>query len=66
MGRAASSSKDRYDARMLPYSSLRILFIDVEASGLGIGSWPVEVAWAWIDNTGGVQSDAILIRPDPD
>lgn len=41
--------------------SLTIAFIDVEASGLGSHSWPLEVGWA-------IESGApvsLLIRPDP-
>lgn len=37
-----------------------IAFIDLEASGLGPKSWPVEVAWAFLDGP----AEALLIRPD--
>lgn len=36
-------------------------FIDLEASGLGSRSWPVEVGWAFVNG----QSDSFLVRPDP-
>lgn len=36
-------------------------FIDLEASGLGARSWPVEVGWAFADGGGG----GFLLRPDP-
>lgn len=36
-------------------------FIDLEASGLGSRSWPVEVGWAFADGT----ADSFLVRPDP-
>jgi len=37
-------------------------FIDIEASGLGPGSWPIEVAWTLSDGTAVTH----LIRPEPD
>lgn len=37
----------------------RIAFIDLEASGLGARSWPVEAGWAFVDGQGG----SILIQP---
>lgn len=41
-----------------------ILIIDFEASGLGPGSWPIEVGLAWVaDET--VRSWSSLIRPEP-
>jgi hypothetical protein len=40
----------------------RIAFIDLEASGLGTASWPIEVGWCF--TTG--RPDAILIKPDED
>jgi hypothetical protein len=36
-------------------------FIDLEASGLGARSWPVEIGWAFADGT----ADSFLVRPDP-
>ena len=38
-----------------------VLFVDVEASSLGPGSFPIEVGWAADDGTEG----AVLIRPAP-
>lgn len=37
-----------------------LAFIDLEASGLGARSWPVEVGWAFADG----RSSSLLIRPD--
>jgi hypothetical protein len=37
-------------------------WIDVEASSLFVGSWPVSVGWSFDDLTGG----RMLIRPEPD
>lgn len=42
-----------------------VLIIDLEASGLGPGSWPIEVGLAWVEE-GRVQSWSSLIRPEPD
>ena len=42
-----------------------VLIIDFEASGLGPGSWPIEVGLAWVE-AGEVRSWASLIRPEPD
>ena len=42
-----------------------VLIIDVEASGLGPGSWPIEVGIAWSE-AGEVRSWSSLIRPEPD
>jgi len=39
----------------------RILFVDVEASSLGPGAFPIEVGWAGDDGTEG----AVLIKPAP-
>ncbi|MGE0408349.1 MAG: hypothetical protein AB7P23_03700 [Amphiplicatus sp.] len=39
----------------------KLAFLDIEASGLGSRSWPVEAGWAFAE--GGVSST--LIRPDP-
>lgn len=41
-----------------------VLIIDFEASGLGSGSWPIEVGLAWIEG-GEVRSWSSLIRPEP-
>lgn len=35
-------------------------FIDLEASGLGARSWPVEIGWAFADGA----ADSFLVRPD--
>ncbi|MEQ8935713.1 MAG: hypothetical protein RIE56_07965 [Amphiplicatus sp.] len=43
----------------LPATARKLVFIDLEASGLGSKSWPVEVGWAFED--GAAQS--LLIRP---
>ncbi len=42
-----------------PATARKLAFIDLEASGLGSKSWPVEVGWAFED--GAAQS--LLIRP---
>jgi len=42
-----------------------VLIIDLEASGLGPGSWPIEVGLAWVE-AGEVRSWSSLIRPEPD
>lgn len=42
-----------------------VLILDLEASGLGPGSWPVEVGIAWVE-AGEVRSWSSLIRPEPD
>lgn len=39
----------------------KLAFIDLEASGLGAKSWPLEVGWAFAS---GGAPDAILIQPD--
>jgi DNA polymerase III subunit epsilon len=41
-----------------------VLIIDLEASGLGPGSWPIEVGLAWVEG-GAVKSWSSLIRPEP-
>lgn len=47
---------------MAPESrTARKAFIDLEASGLGSKSWPVEVGWAF----GEGEPVAMLIKPDP-
>lgn len=37
-------------------------FLDVEASGLGSKSWPIEVGWAFGDG----KSSSFLVKPAPD
>ena len=37
-----------------------IAFIDLEASGLGAASWPVEVGWCFLDGA----PTSMLVRPD--
>jgi DNA polymerase-3 subunit epsilon len=41
-----------------------LLIIDFEASGLGPGSWPIEVGLSWVE-AGRVQVWSSLIRPEP-
>ena len=41
-----------------------VLIIDLEASGLGPGSWPIEVGLAWVE-AGAVRTWSSLIRPEP-
>jgi hypothetical protein len=43
-----------------PAIARKIAFIDLEASGLGSKSWPVEVAWTFTEGP----PAAFLIRPD--
>jgi hypothetical protein len=43
--------------------SHRTAVIDVEASGLGPGTYPIEVAWGFADND---QADSFLISPADD
>lgn len=43
-----------------PAAARKIAFIDLEASGLGSKSWPVEVAWTFTEGP----PAAFLIRPD--
>jgi len=38
-----------------------IAFIDIEASGLGPKSWPVEIGWAFVAGP----AEAMLVRPSP-
>ncbi len=38
----------------------RIVFIDVEASGLCEKSWPIEIGWGFVDES----PHAVLIKPD--
>lgn len=42
-----------------------VLILDLEASGLGRDSWPIEVGIAWVE-AGEVRSWSSLIRPEPD
>lgn len=44
----------------------RICWIDFEASGLGKGTFPTEIGWAYVARTGGITSGSCLIRPIPD
>lgn len=37
-----------------------IVFLDLEASGLGPASWPIEVGWCFVSG----RPSAVLIRPD--
>ena len=39
-----------------------VAFIDLEASGLGANSWPIEVGWGWPDG----EPRAYLINPSDD
>jgi hypothetical protein len=41
-----------------------LAFMDIEASGLGTGSWPVEIGWAL--PFGPKRNGAVLIRPVPE
>lgn len=41
-----------------------LVIIDLEASGLGPGSWPIEVGLAWFEE-GEVSTWSSLIRPEP-
>lgn len=47
------------DTRALPIVR-RLAFVDIEASGLGSKSWPVEVGWAFEEGA----ATSILVRPD--
>ncbi|MDT0684718.1 hypothetical protein RM543_18855 [Roseicyclus sp. F158] len=40
----------------------RVILIDFEASGLGSGTWPIEVGLAWVEGTE-IGSWSTLIRP---
>lgn len=42
-----------------------LVFVDLEASGLGPETWPIEIGLACILADGTVHSEASLIRPDP-
>src|SRR5260370_21993492 len=41
----------------------RVVFIDLEASGLGSVSFPTEMGWALIVEDGSVESGSCLIKP---
>ena len=41
-----------------------MMFVDLEASGLGEDSWPIEIGFAWIEG-GRVRWASKLIRPEP-
>jgi hypothetical protein len=43
-----------------------VLFVDLEASSLELGGYPIEVGWAAADAFGGVTHDSLLIRPTLD
>ncbi len=40
------------------------MFVDLEASGLGPDSWPIELGVAWIDEEDEIRSESRLIRPE--
>lgn len=42
-----------------------IVFVDLEASGLGPGSWPIEVGLAKLHADGSISIDVSLVRPHP-
>lgn len=42
-----------------------VVILDLEASGLGRGSWPIEVGLAWVED-GEIKTWSSLIRPEPD
>lgn len=44
-------------------AEIRHAMLDFEASGLGPGSYPIEVAWGWVDT---FQIESCLIRPADD
>lgn len=44
------------------YSGKQIAFLDLEASGLGAKSWPIEVGWAFV----GWSARSLLIKPSDD
>jgi hypothetical protein len=41
----------------------RVAFIDLEASGLGSASFPVEIGWAIVREDGSIDSASFMIRP---
>lgn len=43
----------------------KLAFIDLEASGLAPGSWPIEVGVANVQQDGHITSGSELIRPEP-
>lgn len=43
----------------------KLTFLDLEASGLASGSWPIEIGFARIALDGAIVSVSQLIRPDP-
>ncbi len=47
---------------MIVASVNKIAFIDLEASGLGPASWPIEVGWCFPDE----EPEALLIKPADD
>jgi len=42
-----------------------VIILDLEASGLGRDSWPIEVGLAWVE-AGEIKIWSSLIRPEPD
>lgn len=42
-----------------------LIFLDLEASGLSPGSWPIEIGLAEVAEDGEIASVSQLIRPDP-
>ncbi len=46
-------------AKLLPATARKLVFIDLEASGLGSKSWPVEVGWTFENG----ETQSLLIRP---
>src|SRR5689334_12673109 len=41
----------------------RLAFVDIEASSLGSSSFPTEIGWAFVAESGPVVSGSCLIRP---
>ena len=42
-----------------------LVFLDLEASGLELGSWPIQIGLARVHDDDSVSIDEELIRPDP-
>ncbi len=58
--------RPRHPRRSAPrYELEKLIFLDLEASGLASGSWPIEVGLAEITEDGAIVSVSQLIRPDP-
>ena len=49
------------NASLSPRIAARQAVLDIASSGLGPGSWPVEIGWAFLDGSFG---GALLIRPE--